>query len=241
MKFHDEGDSDRRSRRVPPNRGGISYDRGAGRSQPPGRLSRTDQAADRGDGSLHRGGRLPARRGGRGGSADAVPRTRRRRARRRRGRGFQSADRAPARCADAPDGRPPAPRGPHLARGGRRLRRGAHRRGAGLPAGDSSCRCAGRRCGHGRHLRARLYSAQDRHGLEHGGGRGAGRIAAGDRLVRGTRLGQCGDRCAPLCGALPVATAALHGHRLDVPRRLRRRGPAHGSGRRPARAVAPPL
>ena len=79
-----------------------------------------------------------------------------------------------------------------------------------------------------------LYAAQARDVAEHAGRRSARRAAAVDGVDCGAR-GIEQRRAGPVRHSGLLATAALHGHRLDLPRRIRPRRFQDAAGRRPAR------
>ena len=87
----------------------------------------------------------------------------------------------------------PLPAGAALAGRGRRIRRGAERRRAGVLACDGADRRSRCAAAHARHLRSGLHAAQDRDSVEHGDRRGARRTAAGNRLVCSPRVGWRGS------------------------------------------------
>ena len=78
------------------------------------------------------------------------------------------------------------------------------------------------RARHQRLVSRRLHSAQDAHNARNRRRRHSWRAAAADRVGRCARLALC-RRLGSLRDFILLAVPALHGHRLDVSRRLRPR------------------
>ena len=139
----------------------------------------------------------------------------------RRG-GVEPIDGTGIRRQDAPDARSPAAiRTPAAAdRADGRLRSQRSSGWFASPGGQSHDKPGGG--GVAGLLPVRLYAAQAFDVAEHSGGRGSGRAAAIDGMDRGAR-GIEQRRDGPVCHSGLLASAALHGHRLDLPGGVRPR------------------